>query len=80
MRSISHHISVNDGWRVKVPSSLLREGAKQRQPEVGEEQGGKGYMILKEGHREKLWWNVCRVKGKNRRKLDERMSRKPRAV
>lgn len=35
VRSISHHISVNDGWHVKVPSSMLREGAKQRQPEVG---------------------------------------------
>jgi len=26
VRSISHHILVNDGWPVKVPSSLLREG------------------------------------------------------
>lgn len=43
MRSISHGIPVNDGWHVKVPSSLLREGVKQRQEvEVGDEQGGKG--------------------------------------
>lgn len=42
MRSISHHIPVSDGWHVKVPSSLLRGwGVKQRQPEVGDEQGGK---------------------------------------
>lgn len=42
MRSISHHIPVDDGWHVKVPSSLLREGVEQRQPEVGDEQGGEG--------------------------------------
>lgn len=42
VRSISHHIPVNDGWHVNVPSSLLRVGVKQRQAEVGDEQGGKG--------------------------------------